>query len=73
MIPTHKVSFWGVRCYWNRHTGDLWGCNLFWDVLIEPAICFHNLMTDVTLAFLPRWEPPGFPLKVMEIYEEHLS
>ncbi len=63
--PTHKVSFYGVRCYNDDHTGDLWGCNWFWDLLITPAVAWHW-----TLQFLiPGYGEEGFPLKVLETYE----
>jgi hypothetical protein len=34
---THKVSFYGVRCYFDERTGALWGYGTFWEHLIAPV------------------------------------
>jgi len=64
--PTHLVSFWGVRCYFNDETNDLWGINFFWDILIIPASWFQNAMAAITQFFFPWWEHEGFRFKVLK-------
>lgn len=68
--PTHKVSFWGVRCFLaaDDPDGTLWGCNWFWDLLIHPVVWFHWIMTSVCELFIPEWEDPGFRLVILECY-----
>ena len=60
--PTHKVSFYGVRCYWDCHTGDLWGCNWFWELLVPVVAELHNLGATI---YPPAGEH-GFPLYILE-------
>ena len=67
--PTHKVSFWGVRCYWHDPTSMMWGVNWFWDWMVEPVVCIHNLLSELTGFLFPGWESPGFPLVILEEYD----
>jgi len=69
---THKVSFWGVKCFYHAPTGVLEGVNMVYDKLIGMAIWFHYLMSDITEFFLPDWESPGFPLKILEEYRNNI-
>jgi len=64
IIPTHKVSFYGVKCYTNDNTGEMWGCNWFWSALIMPAVWLHWILQMIN----PGYSPEGFPLKVIEEY-----
>ncbi|MEN6621174.1 MAG: hypothetical protein ABFD50_06485 [Smithella sp.] len=68
---THKVSFWGVQCYLNDETGELWGINRFHEALITPATCFHNAMSFIAEILDPGWEQPGFRLKVLKEYKQN--
>lgn len=61
--PTHKISFYGVRCYYSDITGELWGCNRVWDWLVPVATGFHNYFVAPFQA-----EPTGFPFRVIEEY-----
>ena len=62
--PTHKVSFYGVRCYMNDLTGEMWGVNWLYHKLILPVTAMHN-----TLAYLvPGFGSEGFPLRILEDY-----
>ena len=72
-IPTHKVSFWGARCYWDDESGYLWGINPFHDRLIVVAQWFHNTLSMVTETLVPTWEQPGFRFKVLEEYGKNES
>lgn len=67
-LPTHKVIFWGVKCYLNDETGDLWGVNRFHEMLIPVATWFHNAMSFMAEMFVPWWEQPGFRFGVLEDY-----
>ena len=69
--PTHKVSFWGVKCYYHAPTGVLEGVNIIYDKLIGMAIWFHYLMSDIAEFFLPDWKSPGFPLNILEEYGDN--
>lgn len=69
-MPTHKVSFYGIRCWFNMDTGDLWGLNWFWELLIEPACFIHNIICDTLHFIFPSWRRPGFPLKILEVYDD---
>lgn len=62
---THKVSFYGVRCYNDDRTGELWGCNWFWEQLIMLAVLFHWM-----IAYCTHTENEGFPLVVIEEYKD---
>lgn len=62
---THKVTFYGVRCYANDRTGGLWGCNWFWGLLIMPAVLFHWLVSWCRYE-----EDQGFPLVVLKEYKD---
>lgn len=66
--PTHKVSFWGVRCYLDNDNGYLWGVNSFYDHLIPVAAWFHNFMSIIAFTLIPSWEQQGFLLRVIEDY-----
>lgn len=68
-MPTHKISFWGARCYLNDETGDVWGINRFHERLLSVALWFDNLMSAITLFFDPKWEREGFRFKVLEEYK----
>ena len=67
-VPTHKISFWGVRCYINDETGDLWGINKFHEALIPWAVHFHNAMSFISEMLCPDYIGPGFRFKILEIY-----
>ena len=68
---THKVSLWGVRCYWNCETDDLWGVNWLCDHLIIPVSRIHSFFYFLTEAVFP-WIDivDGFPLRVIERYRD---
>jgi hypothetical protein len=68
--PTHKVSFWGVRCYLREDDGCLWGINMFHEFLIPAAIWFHNVMSFLASMVNPEWEQPGFRFKILDTYEK---
>jgi len=68
--PTHKVSFYGVRCYMNDRTGHLWGVNAICEGLITVAVGSHNTMSAVTALLLPGWRQPGFKLKILQEYRD---
>lgn len=61
---THKVSFYGVRCFTDDHTGELWGCNWFWELLVVPAVLWDSLLRFVIHDYCT----DGFPLRVIEDY-----
>lgn len=42
---THKVSFYGIRCWFDCHTGTLWGVNWLCDQLLIPASALHNVIS----------------------------
>jgi len=67
---THKVSFWGVRCYLNDENGDLWGVNLFHELLIPVVTKFHQIMAMITEMFIIGYEDPGFRFRVLEEYNK---
>ena len=67
MKATHKVSFFGVPCYFNSHTGDLWGVNRICDYGIVLAAWLHN----VVCFCIPGAGANGFPLKVIKEYEQN--
>ena len=62
--PTHKVSFYGIRCFFNCETGDLWGVNRLCDYFIPVVAGIHNCLAGL----LPGAGRGGFPLKVIEEY-----
>ena len=64
--PTHKISFYGVRCWYNDNTGDLCGVNWLCDYLVMAVSWLHNF---VALCF-PGVGERGFPFRVIEEYEE---
>lgn len=66
--PTHKVSFYGVRCYTDERSGCMWGCNKFWDALIPVVSLLHNLIVEI----VPGAGQDGFPLVILEEYESGL-
>lgn len=66
MHPTHKVSFYGVRCYFNSETGDLWGVNRLCDCLILTVTWLHNF----TAWCFPGAAEDGFPFKILEEYHD---
>lgn len=43
--PTHKVSFYGIHCYFDCHTNTMWGVNWLCDQLIVPVSALHNLVS----------------------------
>lgn len=61
---THKVSFYGVRCYMDDNSFTLWGTNAFMELLIPVAAFWHDYF------IAPFIEGEGFPVKVLEIYEK---
>ena len=61
----YKVSFWGVRCWYDEETNMLQGLNRFHDVFIPVAIFFQNTMAAITNFLLPNWENPGFRFKIL--------
>ena len=63
---THKVSFWGVRCYFNDNTGDLWGVNQFHERLIPLAIWFNEFMGFMTEMALPDTVEHGYRFKILD-------
>ena len=65
--PTHKVSFYGVHCYWNCHTDDLWGVNWLCECGIVAVTCLHSFFAMVC----PGAGEDGFPFVVLEEYEPH--
>lgn len=66
MYPTHKVSFYGVCCYFNNETGDLWGVNRLCDYLILAVTWMHNF----TAWCFPGAGGYGFPFKIIEEYND---
>ena len=60
IVPTHIVSFYGVRCFWHSPTNTLWGTNWLSEQLIGVAAWFHNFMTGFALI-----KSPGFPLRII--------
>lgn len=65
---THRISFWGVPCYFNEPTGFLWGANCFAKYFIAAAVLFHNTMSLIAMMVIPGWRDPGFLFKVRETY-----
>lgn len=63
--PTHKVSLYGVRCYFDATTSTMWGTNLLWDHLIPVVIFLHPILHR----FFPNAESGAFPMRVLEEYE----
>lgn len=68
--PTHRVSFWGVPCYWNAYNNQLIGVNWLCDKMVSAAVWFHNAMSGVVIFFLPGWEQPGFRFKLLCDFEK---
>lgn len=64
--PTHKVSLYGVRCYMDDTTGEMWGCIWLWDKLLTPAIWLHWTLQAIN----PAYSQEGFLLRVIEEYEK---
>lgn len=58
--PTHKVTFYGIPCWFDCHSSALWGTNWFFDQLIFPIGALHNVVNWLIGGGLP------FPLKVLE-------
>lgn len=67
MRATHKVSFFGVPCYFNAQTSELWGVNLICDYGIVAMARLYNFFCFC----LPGADAKGFPLKVIEEYGEN--
>jgi len=65
----YLVSFWGVRCFMDDD-GMVVGVNFIYDMLIPVAIFFHDTMSLITGFFIPSWEQPGFPFKILEMYAD---
>lgn len=63
---THKVSFYGIRCYMNDTTGEMWGVNWLCDKLLTAAYAFHHTMGF----FFPETAAKGFPLYILEEYKD---
>jgi len=69
MIPTHKVSLYGVRCYFDVETNEICGTNWLFDLLIVPVCHVHNAMDWLCEATLPGYiGRQGFPLTFLEEY-----
>lgn len=66
MYATHKVSFYGVRCYYNAKTDELWGVNSICDYGIFLAVMLHKFVCFS----LPGYGVDGFPLRVIKTYEK---
>lgn len=65
---THKVSFYGVRCYLNENTGELWGCNWLLEQLLMLPVLLHWFCQQFYI------EPEeSFPLVVLEDYTAGLK
>ena len=62
--PTHKVSFYGLRCYFNENTDELWGVNWLYDKLIPLACGLHDLV-----CLSGGFERP-FPYVILEDYTQ---
>ncbi|MBF0646890.1 hypothetical protein HTZ97_16315 [Desulfuromonas acetoxidans] len=62
---THKVSFYGVRCYWNETTEELWGVNWTCDQILHLLIVLHCSLC----ALLLKDNEASFPMKILEEYE----
>ena len=58
MRPTHKVSFYGVRCYFDSRTNQLCGVNWMCSLLIPVVVAIHNLLVS-----------GSFPFRALEEYE----
>ena len=67
--PTHKISFYGLRCYYDDREEMMWGTNCVFDLLIEPVCHVHNFLSIVTEFMCPHWESSGFPIKILEEYK----
>lgn len=66
---THKVSFWGVRCYLDCNTYEVWGVNWLCDLLIKPVAYAHSFFFCLTLSVLPGANLiEGFPMRIIEWY-----
>ena len=63
-IATHKVSFYGVRCYYNIDTGEFWGVNTICDHLALAAAYLHNFFCWAC----PGAGEDGFPFVILEEY-----
>ena len=69
MVPTHKVSFYGVRCYFDIETNEICGTNWFFDLLVIPVCYVHNTMDWLCEAIIPGYVGDGgFPLRFIEEY-----
>lgn len=61
---THKVSFWGVPCYFNCNDNALIGVNFLCEMLLTVAVFVHKTL----LVLNPNVEP-SFPLVILEDYK----
>ena len=61
---THLVSFYGVRCYMDDNTGELWGVNRFCDAMIPVVATLHNAFC----LLVPGAGERGFPLRVLKTF-----
>lgn len=67
-IPTHKVSFYGLRCYYNAKHDTIW---TRWDCfgfLIEIIAYIHISFNYLTRLVIPNFTALGFPLKILDEY-----
>lgn len=63
--PTHLVSFYGLRCYFDEHTDALWATRAWLEWLV-PVLChLHNAAVTVTCVCCPSFEPKGFPVRLI--------
>lgn len=65
LYATHKVRFYGVPCWMNDETDDLWGVNWLADKLIPIVSGIHNLI----VMLVPGAGERGFPFVVVEEYK----
>lgn len=64
--PTHKVSLYGIRCYFDEYSSTIWGTNWFWDLLLPIVVRIHIIF----VYFIPAEDgDEGFPLRILEEYE----
>ena len=74
IIPTHKVSLYGVRCYFNEDTAEICGTNWFFNLLIVPVCTLHNVIITINSYVIPGYEyEGGFPLVYLEEYDAEES
>lgn len=68
MIATHKVSLYGIRCWFNDETFEIMGVNRICDWLVFLVVALHQFFCWLTPGG-PGDE--GFPMKILEVLGEH--